>query len=128
MSTQRIDPKRGARRWTQFISFAFATAPIVWCVLLYSFILHWRVFHGTWPDTRTLRTTIAIELAPHESATAFLAMFLIFSFPIWAAFVAFARHYILGDWRRLGFFFIPWVVVFVLAVADPGHFIMWFFD
>jgi hypothetical protein len=43
------------------VSYTFAAAPIVWCALLYSFILHWRVFHGTWPMTGTKRTTIAIQ-------------------------------------------------------------------
>ena len=128
MNTQTSDVGPGARRWTRIVSLAFAVAPIVWCVLLYSFVLHWRAFYGAWPDTRTLRTTIAIQLVPHEALTGFTALFIVFSFPIWAAFVAFARHYILADARRLGFFFIPWVLVFVFVAVDPGRFIMWFFD
>jgi hypothetical protein len=55
-------------------------------------------------------------------------MFLIFSFPIWAAFVAFVQHYTLANSRRLAWFFISWIVVLILSAIDPGYFIRWFFD
>ncbi len=121
-------PNPSARRWAQLVSYTFAATPIICCTLLYSFILHWRVFHGTWPTTGTKRTTIAIQLAPHESITGGLAMFLIFSFPVWAVFVAFVQHYTLANSRRLAWFFIPCIAVLILAAIDPGHFIRWFFD
>jgi hypothetical protein len=47
MTTPDTAPKPGARRWAQCVSYTFAAAPFFWCALLYSFILHWRVFHGT---------------------------------------------------------------------------------
>jgi hypothetical protein len=50
-----------------------------------------------------------------------LAMFLIFSFPIWAAFIAFVRHYTLANSRHLAWFFIPWIAVLILAALDPGY-------
>ena len=100
----------------------FVAAPIIWCAVLYSFFLHWRVFLGTRPLTGTKRTTIAIQLAPHESITGGLAMFLIFSVPVWAAFVAFVQHYPLANSRHLAWFFIPWIAVLILAAIDPGHF------
>jgi hypothetical protein len=71
---------------------------------------------------------IRVQLAPHESITGGLAMFLIFSFPIWAAFVAFVQHYTLANSRRLAWFFISWIVVLILSAIDPGYFIRWFFD
>jgi len=68
-----------------------------------------------------------MPLGSHQSLIFAFTNFLIYSFPLWAAFVAFARYYVLSDLRRLGLFFIPWVVTLIVFVIDPGHFIAWFF-
>lgn len=128
MDTIPTDRQRGAQRWARFVSWAFAIAPILWGVVFYSFILHWHSFYGSWPDVHTKRRVIALQLASHESLAGGFAIFLIFSFPVWAVFVGFARHYVLCDLKRIGLFFIPWVLTFILVVLDLGGFIGWFFD
>jgi hypothetical protein len=112
----------------RFVSVSFAAAPIFLCLVFYGFTLHWRIFHGSFPDTGQLMRTIAVELVPLETVSAILGFFLFYSFPVWAAFVAFIRHYVFADLRHVGLYFIPWAAVLTLIVIDPGGFILWFID
>jgi hypothetical protein len=122
---------RGARRFASWVSYLFAATPVVWIGMLYSFVLHWHSFHGRWPETQSKRTTIAIELSGHESLVGITGSYMVYSFPIWAVFVLFTRHYVLTGsegYRRAGLFFIPWALLLLLATVDPGHYITWFFE
>ncbi|HMO65651.1 MAG TPA: hypothetical protein PKE47_10600 [Verrucomicrobiota bacterium] len=113
------------------VCLSFAAVPLIWCLLMYAFVIHWRLFHGAWPDTRGKYTTIAVELVPLESMAGMGGVFLIFAFPVWAAFVLFVMRYVhLGPakLRRTVFMFLPWLGVIVLSVIDPGGYIGWFFD
>src|SRR5262245_48270959 len=110
---------KGARRCTSCVAYFFAAAPVIWTVLLYSFVLHWHSFHRHWPEAHAKRTTIAIELSSHEWLVGMLGIFMLCSFPVWGAFVLFTRHYVLPPsegYRRAGLFFIPWALLLLLVV------------